>query len=213
MLPASVRETLLGWDGSFVGKKRREVWRVGPLCIFWTVWKFDWEGDLPLKYPQKDLIIYEMHVRGFTRHESSRTKFPGTYHGVVEKLDHLKVASSEKANWIVGYKEVKIQTACILGWNWCKGHMAMLLWFWRTSSVFIFSAIEVELGVNCIELMPCHEFNELEYFSYNSVLDDYSPPSKVRAFAWRSSETIDHLLHPPITLGLWHRIFTQVGME
>ena len=53
--------------------------------------QFDWEGDLPLKYPQKDLIIYEMHVRGFTRHESSRTKFPGTYHGVVEKLDHLKV--------------------------------------------------------------------------------------------------------------------------
>ncbi|KAJ9689229.1 hypothetical protein PVL29_014743 [Vitis rotundifolia] len=53
--------------------------------------EFDWEGDLPLKYPQKDLIIYEMHVRGFTRHESSRTKFPGTYHGVVEKLDHLKV--------------------------------------------------------------------------------------------------------------------------
>lgn len=30
-----------------------------------------------------------------------------------------------------------------------------------------------ELGVNCIELMPCHEFNELEYFSYNSVLGDY----------------------------------------
>lgn len=56
--------------------------------------QFDWEGDLPLKYPQKDLIIYEMHVRGFTRHESSRTKFPGTYHGVMEKLDHLKVLIS-----------------------------------------------------------------------------------------------------------------------
>lgn len=32
-----------------------------------------------------------MHVRGFTRHESSRADFPGTYRGVVEKLDHLKV--------------------------------------------------------------------------------------------------------------------------
>lgn len=30
-----------------------------------------------------------------------------------------------------------------------------------------------ELGVNCIELMPCHEFNELEYYSYNAVLGDY----------------------------------------
>ena len=42
-------------------------------------------------YPQRDLIIYEMHVRGFTRHESSMTEFPGTYLGVVEKLHHLKV--------------------------------------------------------------------------------------------------------------------------
>ena len=39
VMPMSVRATLLGWDVSFVGKKRREVWRVGPLCIFWTVWK------------------------------------------------------------------------------------------------------------------------------------------------------------------------------
>lgn len=30
-----------------------------------------------------------------------------------------------------------------------------------------------ELGVNCIELMPCQEFNELEYYAYNSVLGDY----------------------------------------
>ena len=56
MLPASVRETLLGWDGSFVGKKRREVWRVGPLCIFWTVWKVRnkivFEDD-----PSKDLKV------------------------------------------------------------------------------------------------------------------------------------------------------------
>ena len=53
--------------------------------------QFDWEGDLPLTYPQRDLIIYEMHIRGFTQHESSRTKYPGTYLGVTEKLDHLKV--------------------------------------------------------------------------------------------------------------------------
>ena len=37
VLPASVKMMLLGWNGSFVGKKRKEVWRAGPLCIFWTV--------------------------------------------------------------------------------------------------------------------------------------------------------------------------------
>ena len=39
VLPTSIKATPLGWDGSFVGKRRREIWRVDPLCIFWTVWK------------------------------------------------------------------------------------------------------------------------------------------------------------------------------
>ena len=36
---ATVKATLLGWDGSFVGEKRKEVLRAGPLCLFWMVWK------------------------------------------------------------------------------------------------------------------------------------------------------------------------------
>ena len=39
VLPYSVKETLLSWHGSFVGKKRKKVWRAAPLHIFWTVWK------------------------------------------------------------------------------------------------------------------------------------------------------------------------------
>ena len=35
----SVKETLLGWRDSFVGKKRKVVWQVGPLCLFWVIWK------------------------------------------------------------------------------------------------------------------------------------------------------------------------------
>ena len=32
---------------------------------------FDWEGDRPLEIPLEDLVIYEAHVRSFTRHPSS----------------------------------------------------------------------------------------------------------------------------------------------
>ena len=39
VLPLSVKEVLLGWHGSFLGKKRRKVGRAAPLCLFWTVWK------------------------------------------------------------------------------------------------------------------------------------------------------------------------------
>ena len=39
MFPSLVRETLLGWKGTFVGKMCRVVWNASPLCLFWSVWK------------------------------------------------------------------------------------------------------------------------------------------------------------------------------
>ena len=39
VLPCLVRETLLGWFGSFVGKKRKKAWKLALLCLFWVVWK------------------------------------------------------------------------------------------------------------------------------------------------------------------------------
>jgi isoamylase/glycogen operon protein len=72
--------------------------------------EFDWEGDALLKIPLKDLVIYEMHVRGFTQDPSSRVKHRGTFLGIIEKIPYLK-----------------------------------------------------QLGINAIELLPIHEFNECEY--------------------------------------------------
>lgn len=70
---------------------------------------FDWEGDRPLGLPIQDLVIYEMHVRGFTRSPSSEVRQPGTFAGLREKIPYLR-----------------------------------------------------QLGVNCVELMPIFEFDELE---------------------------------------------------
>jgi glycogen operon protein len=70
---------------------------------------FDWEHSRPLKRCESEMVIYEMHVRGFTAHPTSGTKHPGTYAALREKIPHLK-----------------------------------------------------ELGVNCVELMPIFEFDELE---------------------------------------------------
>ncbi len=70
---------------------------------------FDWTEDHPLETPLEDLIIYEMHVRGLTRHPSSGVKFPGTYAAIREKIPYFK-----------------------------------------------------ELGINCLELMPIHEFDEFD---------------------------------------------------
>lgn len=51
---------------------------------------FDW-GDMPQSDKEmSDLIIYELHVRGFTRHPSSGVAHPGTFDGVREKIPYLK---------------------------------------------------------------------------------------------------------------------------
>lgn len=42
------------------------------------------------RVPDHELIIYEMHLRGFTRHPSSQVKHPGTFKGVAEKVAALK---------------------------------------------------------------------------------------------------------------------------
>ena len=39
VMPFSVRDTLLSWNGYFLGKNRRKIWRAAPIHIFWTVWK------------------------------------------------------------------------------------------------------------------------------------------------------------------------------
>ncbi|GGU54273.1 glycogen debranching protein GlgX [Streptomyces lavendofoliae] len=91
---------------------------------------FDWGDDTPLRIPTEDLVIYETHVRGFTRHPSSGVTAPGTYAGLREKIPYLR-----------------------------------------------------ELGVNCVELLPVFEFDELDnprtnpvtgerlhnYWGYNTV--------------------------------------------
>lgn len=51
---------------------------------------FHWGEDAPLQIKREDLIIYEMHVRGFTKHSSSKVEHPGTYLGLIEKIPYLK---------------------------------------------------------------------------------------------------------------------------
>jgi isoamylase len=51
---------------------------------------YDWEGDKPLNRPIEDTIVYEMHVRGFTKSPASKVRYPGTFAGLIEKIPYLK---------------------------------------------------------------------------------------------------------------------------
>jgi len=81
--------------------------RYTPKGVLMEMPPFDWQGVSFPRLKLKDLVIYEMHVRGFTQDVSSQVKYPGSYLGLVEKIPYL-----------------------------------------------------LEFGVNAVELIPIHEFNE-----------------------------------------------------
>lgn len=52
--------------------------------------KFSWGNDHLPKIPLEKTVVYELHVRGFTKHPSSHTRFPGSFVALQEKLPYLK---------------------------------------------------------------------------------------------------------------------------
>ncbi len=51
---------------------------------------YDWEGDTPLAIRSENVILYEVHVGGFTAHPSAKVKHPGTFAGMIEKIPYLQ---------------------------------------------------------------------------------------------------------------------------
>ncbi len=85
---------LLGYNAASPKKDlimdKRDNTLIMPKAIVVDDSAFDWQGDTPLDIPLDEIIIYEVHVKGFTRHISSRVKNRGTYLGFIEKIPYLK---------------------------------------------------------------------------------------------------------------------------
>lgn len=64
--------------------KREDVLGVFPMAAF------DWEEDSNPRIPYEDCFAYLLHVRGFTKHTSSKVRAKGTFKGILEKIEHLK---------------------------------------------------------------------------------------------------------------------------
>ena len=80
---------------------------------------YDWQNDNWIQRDWRDLIVYEMHVRDMTEHQTSGVKEPGTYKGLIEKgksggIDYIKnlgvntvelLPSQEFANIEIPFKD------------------------------------------------------------------------------------------------------------
>ncbi len=74
---------------ALTGKKK---WGEAPIGLKAVIVdnEFDWQNDAPLNTPFSETILYRLHVRGYTKHTSSKVKNKGTYLGIVEKIPYLK---------------------------------------------------------------------------------------------------------------------------
>jgi glycogen operon protein len=69
------------------GKAKKSTLRLGKVP---QQTQFNWGHQRSLKTALQDSIIYELHVRSFTKHSSSKVKNPGTFNGLKEKIPYLK---------------------------------------------------------------------------------------------------------------------------
>lgn len=94
------------------GKKQ---WGKGPENIKGIIVSsdYDWQGDAPLRIPYDETLLYRLHVRGFTKHQSSRVKHKGTYLGIVDKIPYLKELGVTMIELMPAYEfnEIKNQQA------------------------------------------------------------------------------------------------------
>lgn len=74
----------------------REIWadierdRKKPLRCRHEEGRFLWRGDCGIEIPRKDMVLYKLHVRGFTKGLTKEAPESGTFRGLTKKLSYLK---------------------------------------------------------------------------------------------------------------------------
>lgn len=83
---------------------------------------YDWEGDRYPRIPLHEVVAYSLHVRGFTRHPSSKVKHRGTFMGVIEKLPYLKELGINQIQCMPVYEFDEIVEERTNYWGYGKGY-------------------------------------------------------------------------------------------
>lgn len=78
---------------SLKGKRKFGEWERGaakPFRCGFFAGEFNWGNDVRAFLPLNEVVLYGMHVRGFTMHSSSKVSNRGSFAGIVEKIPYLK---------------------------------------------------------------------------------------------------------------------------
>lgn len=83
---------------------------------------YDWEGDRQLHLPYHEVVAYTLHVRGFTKHSSSKVKHKGTFRGIVEKLPYLKSLGINQIQCMPVYEFEEVSGGRCNYWGYGAGY-------------------------------------------------------------------------------------------
>ncbi|MCI9440522.1 MAG: glycogen debranching protein [Ruminococcus sp.] len=87
-----------------------------------SVSDYDWEGDRILKLPYHEVIAYSLHVRGFTKHGSSKVKHKGTFAGIVEMLPYLQELGINQIQCMPVYEFEELNEGRVNYWGYGRGY-------------------------------------------------------------------------------------------
>lgn len=93
---------------------------------------FDWGLEKHPQIPMEDLIIYETHVRGFTRDETANVCCPGTFRGLCDKIPYLKELGINAVELMPVFEFDEMRDARLIDNN-------QLLDYWGYNSVCFFA--------------------------------------------------------------------------
>lgn len=82
---------------------------------------YDWEGDTYLKLPYHEVIAYSLHLRGFTKHSSSKVKKKGTFLGAIEKIPYLQELGINQIQCMPVYEFTEVVGGKTNYWGYGKG--------------------------------------------------------------------------------------------
>ena len=155
--------------------------------------EYDWEDDARPCLPWSQVVAYSLHVRGFTRHASSKAAHKGTYQGVIEKIPYLKELGINQIQCMPVYEFEECGKGKINYWGYGKGYYFAPKEAYAAGKSAVkelkdmvkachISGIEVALempfaqGVPAQTALECLRFYMLEYHVDGFVVNPYNVP-------------------------------------
>lgn len=155
--------------------------------------EYDWEGDSYLRLPYHEVIAYSLHVRGFTKHSSSRVKHKGTFAGMIEKIPYLKELGINQIQCMPVYEFDEVIGRKPNYWGYGKGYyfapktayssdghaaeeLKDMVKAFHRAGIEVVLEMPFEQGILAQTAVECLKYYMLEYHIDGFVVNPYIVP-------------------------------------